>query len=183
MNDFIGFPKIARLKREVIVTEKIDGTNAQIRITDAGEFLIGSRNRWITPDNDNYGFARWAYENKEELMRLGIGAHFGEWWGQGIQRTYGMKEKRFSLFNVTRWNDDELRPKCCDVVPVLYQGFFSTNAIDECVNKLREFGSIAAPGFMRPEGIVTFCTANNVCFKTTLENDETPKSKNDVRED
>ena len=41
--DFAGFPKIARLNRQVIVTEKIDGTNAQIRITEDGQFLVGSR--------------------------------------------------------------------------------------------------------------------------------------------
>ena len=35
--EFQGFGKIARLDREIIVTEKIDGTNAQIRITGANE--------------------------------------------------------------------------------------------------------------------------------------------------
>ena len=30
--EFMGFPKIARYSREVIVTEKIDGTNACIYI-------------------------------------------------------------------------------------------------------------------------------------------------------
>jgi hypothetical protein len=29
MNEFVEFPKIARLSREMIITEKIDGTNAQ----------------------------------------------------------------------------------------------------------------------------------------------------------
>jgi hypothetical protein len=28
--EFAGFPKIARLSRECVITEKIDGTNAQI---------------------------------------------------------------------------------------------------------------------------------------------------------
>ena len=87
--NFIGFPKIARLNRQVIVTEKIDGTNAQIRITEDGQFLVGSRSRWITPDNDNHGFAKWAYAHKDSLMELGVGSHFGEWWGSGIQRGYG----------------------------------------------------------------------------------------------
>lgn len=55
--EFMEFPKIARLSRECIITEKIDGTNGQIFIDEDGKFLIGSRTRWITPENDNHGFA------------------------------------------------------------------------------------------------------------------------------
>ena len=39
MSDFIEFPKMARLTRECIITEKIDGTNAQIAITEDGVML------------------------------------------------------------------------------------------------------------------------------------------------
>lgn len=110
--NFVGFPKIARLNRDCIITEKIDGTNAQICITEDGGFLVGSRKKWITPENDNYGFARWAYENKEELLKLGVGSHFGEWWGQGIQRRYNMDKKVFSLFNVRyKWTDSRMESK------------------------------------------------------------------------
>ena len=56
--EFIPFPKIARLSRLAIVTEKIDGTNAQVTITEDGDIFAGSRSRWITPEDDNYGFAR-----------------------------------------------------------------------------------------------------------------------------
>jgi hypothetical protein len=87
----------------MIVTEKLDGTNAQVHITDDGRIFAGSRNRWITPDADNFGFARWVAEHEEELRALGPGSHYGEWWGSGIQRRYGLDEKRFSLFNVGRW--------------------------------------------------------------------------------
>ena len=59
MDNFLEFPKMARYSREVIVTEKIDGTNAQILITEDGLFFTGSRTRWITPENDNFGFSRW----------------------------------------------------------------------------------------------------------------------------
>ena len=93
--DFKEFPKMARWSREVIITEKIDGSNASIYIGENDEFLTGSRTRWINPDDDNFGFSRWAHENKEELLKLGSGIHFGEWWGCGIQRKYGLSEKRF----------------------------------------------------------------------------------------
>lgn len=175
--DFIDFPKMARFSREIIITEKIDGTNAQVCISDDGtEIRAGSRTRWITPQDDNYGFAGWVERNRDELLKLGPGRHFGEWWGQGIQRKYGMTEKRFSLFNVSRWGDDETRPACCHVVPTLWRGDFGTRAIDAALHVLVEFGSQAAPGFMSPEGVVIFHTAGNVGFKKTILKDELPKS-------
>jgi hypothetical protein len=175
MTDFIEFQKIPRLSREVTITEKIDGTCSVVYIGEDGEFLVGSRTRWITPENDNYGFARWAMEHKDELMQLGPGRHFGEWWGQGIQRKYGMTEKRFSLFNTHKWG--ETRPDCCRVVPVLYTGIFDTNIINAMLTQLQMTGSIAAPGFMQPEGIVIYHTAANMYFKKTIEKDAEHKSQ------
>ncbi|HLE80817.1 MAG TPA: RNA ligase family protein, partial [Dehalococcoidia bacterium] len=102
LEDFQEFGKIYRLSRDCIITEKIDGTNAQVVVLEDGRVLAGSRNRWITPEADNFGFARWVKEHEEELRSLGPGRHYGEWWGSGIQRGYGLKEKRFSLFNVSR---------------------------------------------------------------------------------
>lgn len=175
--DFQPFPKIARLNREWIITEKIDGTNALVHVSDDGETVrAGSRSRWITPSDDNFGFAAWVEANAAELRRLGPGYHYGEWWGAGIQRRYGLAEKRFSLFNVSRWNGNENRPKCCGVVPVLASGVkdISVHA-PLVVGMLRKYGSFAAHGFMRPEGIVCFHTASGALFKVTLEKDDAPK--------
>jgi len=182
MMEFVKFGKIARLSRTVVITEKIDGTNGLIAIGEGGEFQVGSRNRWITPQNDNMGFARWAYENKDELMGLGVGYHYGEWWGQGIQRGYGLKEKRFSLFNTSRWSDDSVRPACCGVVPVLYVGMFDTAKIQAILDDLATNGSKAAPNFMKPEGVVIYHTAGNLYFKKTIEGDDQPKSINQTQE-
>lgn len=173
--EFIAFPKIPRLNREIVITEKIDGTNAIVHITEDGRVVAGSRTRWIYPDKDNFGFARWVKEHEAELRDgLGFGTHFGEWWGEGIGRRYGLKEKRFSLFNTSRWTDD-VRPTICSVVPTLYTGPFSEEAIKSCLERLRREGSVAAPGFMKPEGIVVFHTAASQMFKVTLEGDEKPK--------
>lgn len=177
--EFPEFPKIARLSREIVVTEKIDGTNASVFIGEDGQFLIGSRTRWITPADDNYGFAAWAVAHKDELMALGPGHHFGEWWGQGIQRNYSQTRKRFSLFNVSRWRDDAIRPACCDVVPTLYEGPLEDHGVmkgvRDALNRLRAEGSVAAPGFMRPEGIIVYHTASRALFKKTIEKDDQPK--------
>ena len=179
--EFVGFPKMARLSREIFITEKIDGTNASVTITEDGQFLIGSRTRWITVADDNYGFAAWATENRDELLKLGPGSHFGEWWGKGVQRNYSMTERRFSLFNVSRWMDDAVRPACCHVVPVLYQGpmeeYGVLKGVKVAMQRLEREGSLAAPGFMKPEGVVIFHTAANLYFKKTLEKDEMPKGQ------
>jgi len=178
MKEFIAFKKIPRLSRECVITEKIDGTNASIYIGEDGEFLTGSKERWITPSDDNRGFSKWAHENKDELMKLGVGHHFGEWWGSGIQRGYGYKkgEKFFSLFNVSKWSDDSIRPKCCLVVPVIGIGMFRTEFIEFALQELVKTGSIASPGFMMPEGVVIFHTQSGYLFKKTIKNDEAPKS-------
>jgi RNA ligase len=176
--EFEEFPKIPRFSRGVVVTEKIDGTNACVKVEADGTLFFGSRTRWITPASDNFGFAAWGTEHAAELLTLGPGTHFGEWWGQGIQRGYGLKEKRFSLFNVARWGnpDKPAGPLCCHVVPVLWRGNFDDLAVDFLLDSLELFGSKAAPGFMDPEGIVIFHTAGNLMFKKTLEKDDTPKS-------
>jgi hypothetical protein len=175
--EFQPFPKIGRISRKCTITEKIDGTNAQIFISDTGDFLTGSRNTWITPNKDNYGFSRWAHEHKQELMTLGPGRHYGEWWGLGIQRNYGLQEKRFSLFNSGRWTDD-VRPSCCSVVPVLYEGIFDNSCVDSVIEFLRNYGSKAAPGFMKPEGIVLYHHATKQMMKKTLEEDQQAKGQN-----
>jgi hypothetical protein len=214
MSEFVEFPKMARLTRECVITEKIDGTNAQVYIVagcigidpslviarTAGigadvVMLAGSRNRYVTPSSDNFGFAKWVQAHADALWALGEGRHYGEWWGQGIQRGYGLTEKRFSLFNTIRWHapghepfvsqpaDPRMAPKsstetpaCCGVVPVLYRGLFGPKHDENFIAKLRHEGSMAAPGFMRPEGIVVYHVAAGVSFKKTLEKDEQPKS-------
>jgi hypothetical protein len=173
--EFQKFPKIPRLSRECIITEKIDGTCGVIAISEDGEFAVGSKNRWITPEDDNFGFAKWAYANKADLMTLGPGYHYGEWWGQGIQRSYGLKEKRFSLFNVSRWVDE--RPACCHCVPVLCSGIFSTQSIQEVMEDLELSGSAASPGFMNPEGVIVYHTALRGYFKKTIKKDEYHKGE------
>jgi hypothetical protein len=192
---FEPFPKIARLSREVVITEKIDGTSATIFIDDSGAIYAGSRTGWITPLKDNYGFASWVESNKNELAILGPGFHRGEWWGRGIQRGYGLDEKRFSLFNTIRWclngtepmqiktqdprivKYQDVLPSCVGLVPVLYKGIFDTFIIGGILQTMKEQGSRAVPGFMNPEGIVVFHVAGNVGFKKTIEKDDEYKGK------
>ena len=175
---FEPFGKISRYNRNLVISEKIDGTNASVWINDEGaKAFAGSRTRWITPEDDNYGFARWVQTHHDELLALGPGHHFGEWWGAGIQRRYGLTEKRFSLFNSARWSAENPQPACCHVVPVLANGLASEVDVYAVLENLRVTGSVAAPGFMNPEGIVIYHVASRNLYKMTLERDHEPKGK------
>lgn len=208
MIEFQAFDKIPRYRREIALTEKLDGTNAAVvwvpaglgdthtdqvvlankhlfdqHGTDLGPhwLLAQSRQRFITPGrvkakNDNYSFAQWVDDHADELTKLGPGYHYGEWWGYGIQRGYGMAEKHFSLFNVSRWADGKQeRPACCDVVPLI--GYFTPNNIEEQVEILRARGSYAAPGYMKPEGVILWHSQSKNYFKVLLEGDDVSKSE------
>jgi hypothetical protein len=48
---------------------------------------------------------------------------------------------------------------------------FSGLAADMELHKLEKWGSIAARGFLKPEGIVVFHIAGNVGFKKTIGSD------------
>lgn len=228
--EFRAWPKMSRLNRDIIISEKIDGSNAAVGIqlvttveymarellpgrnpmavqnvavmneatemVDVYEIYAQSRSRVITPADDNYGFASWVEKNALGLYHaLGEGVHFGEWWGGGVNRGYGIEkgQKYFSLFNTDRHAAHAERyatlVPALRVVPVLYQGTFdgrgsSAESVsgtgapwDRCLDYLRENGSQAAPGYMRPEGVVLYHTAAAKCFKVTLESDEVPKEQ------
>lgn len=201
---FEPFPKLTRFSQDWTVTEKIDGSNAQIFITPDpvngatalmavdGEWgmyvYAGSRKRFLEPtkQGDHMGFARWVADNVDAIAEtLGYGRHYGEWWGHGIQRGYDLKEKRFSLFNVSRWKEEEVNHvPGLHVVPCLpfdepeFKPILN-EYLDEpggyfkyCLEYLQKNGSLAAPGYMNPEGIVMFHGRSNTGFKKTFDYDE-----------
>lgn len=198
MSDYPKFGSISRRYRPITITEKIDGTNGLIHIqrceddSDKWGLCIGngfhiragSRNRWLTEQDDNFGFAKWVTENHLTLVDdLGEGMHYGEWWGSGIQRGYGLTngEKRFSLFNTSRWGIPEMTnftTPNLTVVPTMYANWPNSDAvIHEALETLRIRGSFASEGFMKPEGIVIWHQQGRFYEKVTLENDGIPKSK------
>ncbi|MDG4825987.1 RNA ligase family protein [Asanoa sp. WMMD1127] len=222
MSDYPSWPKIPRLSKDAVITEKIDGTNGLVSITretfgtgvdrpDGVNVVLdyttideegipqwewhiraGSRNRWLTRQQDNAGFAAWVERNAGALVQLGQGNHYGEWFGSGIQRNYGLAEKRFALFNAGRWYDprdeeanDFVReyfpkvqpcPDVCTVVPILWVGSGAEmgNAIDFLRDAMKGRMSIAVPGFEHPEGLIVYHTGASNYFKVLFDGD-TPK--------
>lgn len=205
--EFLPWPKTTRLFRDVVITEKIDGTNAAIQIIKSSnishwDFNDGrkvffdpqpldgvmyegdhyivyaqSRNRLIFPGADNYGFAGWVAEHAAELVEhLGEGTHYGEWWGKGIGRNYGLKTRHFSLFNTHRFrNIQEESGDLVRCVPVLSLQTFDQQDIEDTLSNLKYVGSAAAPGFMNPEGICIYHTQTKLVQKVTLDNNDKGK--------
>lgn len=161
---FEAFPKIRRYqKSNVTVTEKIDGTNAALVFDDDGLVFCQSRNRVITPgkESDNAGFADWAWDNEDDLFEFfGPGRHFGEWFGCGIQRGYGMADKWFAPFNTHIFHDDRAYPANVCPTPVLARVTLdrSPGLIAAIAADLAADGSRLDPayGFDNPEGLMIY---------------------------
>ena len=203
--EFEKFGSLTRFSQGWTITEKLDGSNAQIALeviteenknqndlavglvnnpVDGRDYRVfaGSRNKWLLPGKttDNFGFARWVQENLAELVKLGEGRHFGEWYGSGIQRGYGLTggDKRFALFNAGRWSDADIRPECCEVVHTFLLDEYVDNpyaAAQGVMSMMETQGSYHIPGFMKPEGIVMFHRKSGTSFKKTFDYDEKGK--------
>jgi hypothetical protein len=181
--DFHKWPSIQRLSSETCyITEKIDGTNGVIYVPEdsASPILAGSRERWLSNEDgtppvkqaDNFGFAAWVYERRDNLRRLGPGTHYGEFHGKGIQRKYGLTDNRWASFEYWRTFDI---PGVC-VVPTLYEGEPVEGIIDQTVASLKASGSVLYPGFMQPEGVViTYKNMSKAKFKRLCDNDKIHK--------
>lgn len=210
--DFKAWPKTPRLANELMhITEKIDGSNACIVIlpfdpaydvfeasqnftlvTVAGEdykVAAQSKGRYLFDEKgkDNFNFARWVQENIIELVRtLGYGRHYGEWWGSGIQRGYGLVngERRFSLFDTRRWGHQSegyesiVNSKVIniDVVPELYHGAVDLAQINEILRILDMDGSQVVESYQKAEGVIVNFALSRVSYKAFIDDDGRPKS-------
>lgn len=156
--EFNKWPKTKRFTdAEMIITQKMDGTNAQILFHkesthDNIMVMAGSRNKWLI-DGDNFGFKAFVQENVHELfLILGRGRHYGEWCGPGIQTSEGLSEKKLFLFDSRLEIPDNSR-HLIDTVPVLYRGPVSLKAIHTYLKLLCTEGSFVN-GFHTPEGLI-----------------------------
>jgi len=108
--EMVKYPKIGQLRNmwahlqrnypqlnhiDFVATVKLHGTNAGIFVGD-GELIPQGRNRRLTPEKDNFGFASWVKENEKKLLRWlrrKVGTTvYGEWVGKGIQKGVAVSE-------------------------------------------------------------------------------------------
>lgn len=104
-------------------TVKIHGTNAGVSLTKDGDFGQQSRNRLISVDKDNYGFAMWCndierkdclvnflqsvlnYYEEDDIEQVTI---YGEFAGEGVFNNVavGQLPKSFYAFSLTLLHSD-----------------------------------------------------------------------------
>jgi hypothetical protein len=89
---------------ECWIFPKIDGTNGSIYLDTEGNIKAGSRNRELTPENDNAGFYNWVLGNKnikDYLQKHPTHRLFGEFLVPHTLRTYRDNTwRRFYIFDV-----------------------------------------------------------------------------------
>ncbi len=179
---FKSFGKMARLDTtRMRITQKMHGTNAQILIendVEAGVMRIkaGSRTKYLTETNDNFGFAKWVNENAQDLIEiLNEGRHYGEWCGPGINSGEGLKERTLFLFDVPRFRHfiEKREHPQVSCVPILYEGPFNTVTIDNVFGWLKREGSHAVEygTFDKVEGIVVEVDGKR--FKKVFNSEDT----------
>lgn len=217
---FKSWGSTPRFHKGLHITEKIDGTNAGVCVQGVSktvfdghpdamrvfgeecDYLVRaqSRKRIITPGNDNFGFAAWVWENAASLANLlGHGYHYGEWYGEGIQKNpLAVKGRRWALFNTWHWGRKENldRLRMVDIpglttVPVLHDeqrdGPADYMTIPAIINGLNAGGS-RADGFMTlpnahkmdfhvegPEGIIVWQRETRQRYKILLREDDKHK--------
>lgn len=113
---------------------KVHGTNAGVIYNRTKGLWAQSRNRIITVDNDNHGFAFFV-ESKKQIFKdyfEALSEHFqidlniftisvyGEWAGEGIQKKVGVSKlpKAFYIFGakVSKIGDEDFKPYWIDTL-------------------------------------------------------------------
>lgn len=192
---FIKWPSTPRWHKGLTITEKIDGTNACIRILD-GTVSAQSRKRLISPGDDNFGFAKWVHDNAGALTDvLGYGVHFGEWFGEGIQKNpLGIEGKRFALFSPWKFNESQKEviqnSGLVEFVPVLFEGQADYLTIPHVMQELELYGSkvegakLVSQGYAHDpdtyaaaEGVIVWHRETQQKYKILLENDSIHKGQ------
>jgi len=103
-------PTVPKPKLTFRGTVKAHGTNMSVTVSGDG-FVTSSRNNVITPENDVFGFSKWANspDVKAAIRDLGYGStedvhitYYGEWCGGNIQKGVAISglDKMWIIFAV-----------------------------------------------------------------------------------
>ena len=147
--------------KEVICTEKIHGTNAQMGFVD-GEFIAGSKNMYVDLMNvsDHQGFVNYALQFKEAIVEYASSRNlmefviYGEWYGSGVMKGIQYSDKKDFIVFAVKWGEYlvpyDLLFKICvglNLIPpiVLYRGepnqekFDSIKGLPSTLGKINGF--------------------------------------------
>lgn len=107
-------------------TVKLHGTNAAV-VVRGDQVSYQSRNRVITPEDDNMGFAAWASSVGEDYWRYAAKPHgdcifFGEWCGGNIQSGVALTglPLRFVIFECFKIDENQERSDPIDPDDIIW---------------------------------------------------------------
>lgn len=152
---------------EVIITEKIDGTNMRIALIDE-KFRIGGRNMEFPFENPqgDMGFVAWCQEHTVEQRLRSLGLDniivYGEFCGEKINVPIYGKGRNFLIFDIklegkyVDWDQTvELAKKLgFSVVPILYRGKPSLEIFNQLRRSISGYAKLKTGKEYSHEGIV-----------------------------
>lgn len=163
-----NFPGVFDETHDVVVTEKIHGTNARFGIVN-GKFYIGSHNHTkLHPGNSVWSKAAEIFFIEKKLSEASMvlpgdlviyGEIYGKFGKSYIQKLgYGMEKLGLVIFDIQTdgsffdWEgvEDFAKTFGFDLPPVLYRGKFSEKAVEE----LAEGPTVLGKGIHLREGVV-----------------------------
>ena len=172
--------------RGLTVMPKIDGTNAVIHFdTKTQDIKIGSRNRYITVEDDNEGFAKYITDNiakyKELFLALNDCTDFAYTdiilYGEFTKKTHYTVEKdyfhEFYCFDILFVNTENNTQKYVNPnnypdifdrhgVKLVPSEYIKVSEMDSCLERFKDFSRFLLPAeFEHGEGLVLKDYNNN----------------------
>ena len=161
IENYNNYPNVIQIGEEVIITEKLHGTNFRVANID-GEIHVGSHNVNLKEDPDNLYWKCYLASDIKNILYPGMMV-YGEIYGLGVQKKthYGEPVPTIRVFDITqngKYEDWDFVETICHqnnipLVPILYKGPWS-----EDLTELRNGNSTLADHIR--EGVVV---------KTTIE--------------
>lgn len=137
-----NFPDVLEEGEDVVITEKIHGTNFRVGNID-GELFFGSRRMNLKPPNDGDVNLYWNFANQYDFMNLLKPGQiiYGEIYGTGVQKGLdydGKQEKKvrfFDLMEDLKYVDYDVFKCFCDerdlpIVPLLRECKWNNDLLD-----------------------------------------------------
>lgn len=160
IENFQRFPNLLEPGEEVVITEKIHGTNCRMGKI-GGEYMAGSHKVQRKSGEGLY----WQFFDAVKPLLDTVGNNviiFGEIFGPGVQDLdYGLSVKSFQAFDIMvdgKYMDYPLFKSLCEnhnvkTVPELYKGPFDMEIVEKCTYGRTTFKGVKAK-FKDREGCV-----------------------------
>lgn len=133
------FAEAFKVGEHITITEKIDGANASIAVSEDGKLIAFSRRNELTPESNLQGFYEYVQSLDPTMISCVLGTRyifFGEWLVKHTIKYPQEKMKQFYVFDVwdteieqyIPWEQAKQMAEFCGLkmIPVFYDGPFTS---------------------------------------------------------